>query len=71
MGSPSTPSTGSGTEGSKVQELDPYHEVGDVEALAKKLEAICSRPLERIKYDMGKYDWDRIAKEVSSIYETL
>lgn len=51
--------------------LDPYHEVGDVEALAEKLEAICSRPLERVKYDMGKYDWDRIAKEVSEVYESL
>lgn len=53
--------------------LDPerYHEVGDVDALAEKLEAICSRPLERIKYDMGKYDWDRIAKQVSKIYDSL
>lgn len=53
--------------------LDPdcYHEVGDVEALAEKLEAICSRPLERIKYDMSKYDWDRIAKQVGEIYDSL
>lgn len=52
-------------------DADRYHEVGDVDALAKKLEAICSRPLERIKYDMGKYDWDRIAKQVASVYESL
>lgn len=52
-------------------DAERYHEVGDVDALAKKLEAICSRPLERIKYDMGKYDWDRIAKQVASVYESL
>lgn len=52
-------------------DADRYHEVGDVSALAQKLEAICNRPLERIKYDMGKYDWDRIATEVSEIYSSL
>lgn len=52
-------------------DADRYHEVGDVDALAKKLEAICTRPLERVKYDMGKYDWDRIAKQVSEVYEGL
>lgn len=48
-----------------------YHEVGDVEGLAEKLEAICSRPLERVKYDMSKYDWDKIAKQVACIYDSL
>jgi glycosyltransferase involved in cell wall biosynthesis len=52
-------------------DAERYHEVGDVEALAEKLEVICNRPLERIKYDMGKYDWDRIAKQVSKIYDGL
>ena len=52
-------------------DAERYHEVGDVEALAEKLEVICNRPLERIKYDMGKYDWDRIAKQVSKIYDSL
>lgn len=52
-------------------DAERYHKVGDVEALAKKLEVICSRPLERVKYNMGKYDWDRIAKEVAGVYETL
>lgn len=64
--------------------LDPYHEVGDVKALAEKLEAIIKASLAtnlppkqgdrgglRIKYDMGKYDWDRIAKEVARVYEGL
>ena len=53
--------------------LDPdcYHEVGDVDILSDKLEAICNRPLERINYDMSKYDWDRIAKQVGEIYDSL
>lgn len=53
--------------------LDPdcYHEVGDVDNLSDKLEAICNRPLERINYDMSKYDWDRIAKQVGEIYDSL
>ena len=62
--------------------LDPecYHAVADVDALAKKLESMINASLEcqastgaplRKKYDMGKYDWDRIAKEVSEVYEAV
>ena len=46
-----------------------YHEVGDVKALASKIEAIACKPLQRINYDMRKYDWDVIASQVESIYE--
>ena len=48
-----------------------YHAVGDVEALGKKLEAIISKPLQRIDYDMSKYDWDVIARQVDSIYRGM
>ena len=48
-----------------------YHEVGDVPALALKLEAIASQPLQRIDYDMSKYNWDVIADQVSGIYNSL
>lgn len=48
-----------------------YHEVGDVDALASKLEAIISQPLQRREYDMGKYDWDKIAEQVSGIYKSM
>ncbi len=48
-----------------------YHAVGDVEALAKKLDAIICKPLQRIDYDMSKYDWDVIARQVDSIYQEL
>lgn len=45
-----------------------YHGVGDVKALASKIEAISCKPLQRINYDMRKYDWDVIASQVDSIY---
>ena len=47
-----------------------YHQVGDVDALASKLETFVSKPLQRIDYDMSKYDWDRIASQVEEIYNT-
>ncbi len=50
---------------------DCYHQVGDVTALSNKLERICSSPLQRVTYDMSKYDWDVIAKEVNDIYYSL
>ena len=48
-----------------------YHEVGDVAALTSKLEAIINQPLQRIDYDMSKYNWDVIADQVSEIYHSL
>lgn len=45
-----------------------YHEVGDVAALASKLETIINQPLQRIDYDMTKYNWDTIATQVHAIY---
>ena len=49
--------------------VECYHEVGDVEALAAKLEAVMKRPLQRIDYDMSKYNWDVIAQQVAEIYK--
>jgi len=48
-----------------------YHEVGDVDTLASKIESIVNQPLQRIDYDMSKYDWDIIAEQVMDIYKTL
>ena len=48
-----------------------YHEVGDVESLAAKLEAVIKKPLQRIDYDMSKYNWDVIAHQVAEIYESM
>ncbi|MBR2149859.1 MAG: glycosyltransferase family 4 protein [Prevotella sp.] len=50
---------------------DSYHEVGDVHALSEKLEAIVSQSLQRIDYDMSKYDWDAIARQVAEVYDAL
>jgi len=53
--------------------LDPecYHKVGDVDALADKLAKIIDAPLQRVDYDMSRYNWDIIAQQVSEVYESL
>lgn len=48
-----------------------YHQVGDVNALASKIEDIAHKPLQRINYDMSKYNWDHIADQVSEIYHSF
>lgn len=48
-----------------------YFPVGDVGTLASRLRVLCDAPVERIDYDMAKYDWDQIAKEVSDVYRSL
>ena len=48
-----------------------YFPVGDIDALASRLRVLCEDPLARIDYDMAKYDWDHIAKEVSDVYRSL
>ena len=50
---------------------DCYHQVGDVAALASKLNDIISQPLQRIDYDMSKYNWDVIAEQVAWIYGSM
>lgn len=45
-----------------------YFHVGNVDELAKKLNDVMTHPVEHIEYDMTKYDWDKIAKEVRKIY---
>lgn len=46
-----------------------YHKVGDVTRLADMLSFIANKPLQRIDYDMTKYDWDKIATEVIKVYK--
>ena len=48
-----------------------YFRCGNVDELASKLQNIINSPLEHIKYDMNKYDWERIADEVASVYKQL
>ena len=48
-----------------------YHEVGDVKALASKIEVIANKPLQRIDYDMSKYNWVVISGQVAEIYQSM
>lgn len=48
-----------------------YFHVGNVDELAKKLNDVMAHPVEHIDYDMTKYDWDKIAREVKDIYCNL
>lgn len=45
-----------------------YFHVGNVDELAKKLNDVMTHPVEHIEYDMTKYDWDKIAREVRKVY---
>ena len=47
---------------------EDYFPCGHVEALAEKLKEVVSRPLQKVDYDMGRYDWDKIAKQVMEVY---
>lgn len=48
-----------------------YFRVGDVSELASKLTEACDGPVQRVNYDMTKYDWDIIAKQVLAVYDKL
>ena len=48
-----------------------YFPCGDVKALAEKLHEVMSKPLVSVDYDMGKYDWDKIAREVDDVYRSF
>lgn len=50
---------------------EDYFPCGNVEALAEKLKEVVSKPLQKVDYDMGKYDWDKIAKQVDEVYKGL
>lgn len=53
-----------------LQEYD-YFPVGDIDALAEKLSTVIERPLEHIDYDMAEYNWDKIADQVTTVYQNL
>ena len=48
-----------------------YHDVGDINAIASKIESLVNQPLQRIDYDMSKYNWDVIAGQVLEIYQSI
>ncbi len=49
---------------------EDYFPVGDVDALAGKLDEIIRRPVTHFDYDMTKYDWEQIADQVAGIYKS-
>ena len=48
-----------------------YFPVGNVDALAGKLQAVINQPLQHIDYDMRKYDWEKIADQVAGVYREI
>lgn len=48
-----------------------YFCVGNVEELSDKLAAIVAAPIQRINYDLSKYNWDNIAMQVAEVYNQL
>lgn len=48
-----------------------YFEVGNITELAEKLQINIQAPFQRIEYNMSKYNWDTIAKQVVSVYNQL
>ena len=48
-----------------------YFPCGDVDALARKLQDIINMPMKRVDYDMGKYDWNKIAEQVNRVYREM
>lgn len=50
---------------------DNYFQVGDVGALAGKLQQNIDTPYHAEKYDMSAYDWDKIADQVMEVYRNL
>lgn len=48
-----------------------YFPVGNVEALAEKLQKNVDEPYHSVDYDISKYDWDVIANQVCKVYQSL
>lgn len=48
-----------------------YFPVGNVDALAEKLQKNIDEPYHSVEYDISKYDWDVIAKQVLEVYRQL
>lgn len=52
-------------------EKENYFPCGNVEELATKLQQNINSEFHRVSYDMSKYDWDVIAKQVDEVYKSL
>ena len=47
-----------------------YFPLGDIDALTARLAANISGEYHHVDYDMSKYDWDVIARQVSQVYQS-
>ena len=47
---------------------DNYFPVGNIDALANKLQQNINLPYAHVNYDMSAYNWDHIAEQISQIY---
>ena len=50
-------------------EKEAYFPVGDIAALAQKLQQNIDAPYRQKEYPMEKYDWDAIAEQTAAVYE--
>lgn len=48
-----------------------YFTCGDVGELRQKLKTVMEEHPKRVDYDMAKYDWDSIARQVDKVYQNL
>jgi glycosyltransferase involved in cell wall biosynthesis len=48
-----------------------YFPAGDVRELAERLNKAIKYPAQPVNYDMKKYNWDEIAKQVIKVYEKI
>ena len=48
-----------------------YFPSGDIDVLASKLQQNVDADYQSVDYDMGKYDWDVIARQVNEVYVNL
>lgn len=52
-------------------EQKDYFPMGDVDALADKLKTNITESYHHVQYDMSKYNWDKIAHQVTEVYYSL
>lgn len=48
-----------------------YFHVGNVDQLADKLQQVIERNNVTVEYDMTKYDWDKIARQLFDVYKKM
>ena len=52
-------------------DADSYFGTGNIGQLTEKLQKVIDEDCQRIHYEMGEYNWDRIAVQVADVYENL